>query len=59
MRPALKFVYKRNAPNETKIPTLDTIVMGTENTMDVTTMANNLLIQFKAACNTTDIRLNK
>jgi hypothetical protein len=40
------------------MPEPERAVIGTENIMDVITIANNLLMQFMAAWYTTEIRLN-
>lgn len=47
-------MYEINPPIEVPIPTIETTDNESPNKMDVTTMANNLLIQFSAAWLTTD-----
>ena len=50
----LKWVYAINVENDNMIPILDIKVIGTPNTIEVATMANNRRIQFKAAWWTTE-----
>ena len=53
----LKWVNIKNPPMDMIMPSPEVMVIGTEKTIDVTTIANNLLMQFKAAWCTTEIRL--